>query len=338
LSRILYPCTANDPLGRGWGSGLLGHGELPWPETVAARSFPPLLDIGGRYNASDRDAAEFLILQLGAVESELEVEEAQDYALMLRALLDKMASSTKLATDELVALQKRAEAISGLGPVLFSPGNMPGTLAALGGIVHAASMSTKVENLLDLDRDTRKALKKWATSRGKPGSVSANRAFRGRIKLVRYGGNLFFEIPANAKASLYRVNGQLNSATIRLSAHDTARALRSVAHVDSAAYGSRGVGRVLTGSAAGPLLSFGPQMVIDASNSSSISEFLHRSAYSQPSNVAAFAAGAVLVGLAGTAIVVVSIALVTGAAVHILLSEELTGWGNDIGDWLTRSN
>lgn len=337
MSRPLYPCTANDPFGRGRRDDLLGEGELPWPETIAARSFPLLLDIGGRYNASDRDAAEFLILQLSAAESELEVTEAEDYALMLRALLDKMASSGKAGVDEWVALQKRAEAIPGLGPVLFSPGNMPGTLAALGGAIHAASRSTRIEKLLDLDPGTRDALKKWAKSRGKPGSVSANRAFRGRIKLVRYSGHLFFEIPASAKASMYRVNGQLNSATIRLSAYDTAKALRSVAHVDSGAYGSRGVGRILTGSAAGPLLSFGPQMVIDASSSSSVSEFLHKSAYSQPSNIAAFAVGAIIIGIGGTAIFVVSIALMGGAGVHFFLSEAYTGWGNDLGDWLTRS-
>lgn len=335
LNRGIYPCTAADPMGVGAQDGLLGQGELPWPSTVAARSFPSTLDIGGRYTANDLDAAEFLIAELSAEQSDLTAEEAEDYALTLVGLLNKMASAGRVSADKLLALKKKAESIPVVGPVLFSTANLPGTLAGVGGAIHAGSMNTKVENLLDLTPAIKKQLKKWAASRGKPGSVSPRRAFRGRIKLVSSGGNLFFEVPANTKASMYRVNGKLVNDSIRIAAYDTARELRKVAYVDSAVYGSKGAGKFIAGGMTGSALAFGPQLALDISSSSSVDEFLRKSAYSQPANAAAYASGVIIGMIGGPAIVVIVASLVVGAAIQFTLSDDATGWGTDLGDYLT---
>ncbi|WP_236185397.1 hypothetical protein [Pseudomonas juntendi] len=54
-----------------------------------------------------------------------------------------------MSADKLLALKGKAESIPVVGPVLFSTANLPGMLAGVGGAIHAGSMGTKVENLLD---------------------------------------------------------------------------------------------------------------------------------------------------------------------------------------------
>ncbi|CAI3803482.1 hypothetical protein GLGCALEP_03377 [Pseudomonas sp. MM221] len=332
MNRI-YPCTAADPMGSGEQDGLLGQGDLPWPSVVAARTYDRL-DIGGLYSADDMSAAEFLIAELKSSETELSADEAEEYAVLLRNLISKIETSAEVTKDQALAIKKKAEALPVVGPLLFSTPNLPGTLASIGGVVHAGSKATRVEDLLDLTEATKKQLKRWATSRGKPGSVSPRRAFRGRIKLVSRGGNLFFEIPATTKANIYRVAGKTVGDVIHLPAYGTAKELSRLAHVDSSGYGQRGVGKVL--GKAGPALAFGPQLAIDAHDATSFEDFLSKSAYSQPTNAAAFAAG-VVVGsiMSGPAIVVISVGWIAGVVVQLVMSDEVTGAGTAIGDFLT---
>ena len=220
---------------------------------------------------------------------------------------------------------------------MFSTANLPGTLASVGGVIHSASKSTKVENLLDLPDATRKKLKQWAATRGKPGSVSANRAFRGRIKIIRLGGNLYFEVPTSAKASMYRHSGAVVGRTLNIPVYSTASSLSARAHVDSSAYGQRGVGKLLVGSAAGPLLAFGPQLIIDAHDATSVEEFFKRSAYSQPTNALAFASGLAVGALIGgsAAVVLIPVGLAVGVWVQLFMSDDVSGLGTSLGDYLT---
>ena len=206
MNRI-YPCTAADPMGLGGQDGLLGQGDLPWPSVVAARTYAKM-DVGGLYSADDMSAAEFLVAELQSSETQLSADEAEEYAQLLYSLIAKMEKSGRFAADELLAIKEKAEKIPVVGSLLFSTANLPGTLANVAALGHAASKATKVENLLNMTDATRGKLKKWAASRGKPGSVSAARAMKGRLKLVRMGGNLYFEIPANSQASLYRLPGR----------------------------------------------------------------------------------------------------------------------------------
>ncbi|HYQ51712.1 MAG TPA: hypothetical protein VES70_14975 [Pseudomonas sp.] len=321
-------------MGTGGQDGLLGQGDLPWPSVVAARTYGRL-DIGGIYSADDVSAAEFLIAELKSPDSELSADEAEEYALQLRALISKIESSAKLTKDQVLALKKKAESIPIVGPLLFGTANLPGTLASVGGLIHSASKATKVEDLLDMTDATRKQLKKWAASRGKPNSVSASRAMKGRLKLVRVGGNLYFEIPANTRASIYRLPGPAGGSHVHIPAFNTAKALRATAHVDGAAYGSRGVGLVLTGKAAGGALAFGPQAYLDWSSSTSVGDFATKSAYSQPTNALAFAAGLAIGTATAPAVVVITASILAGLAIQLVMSDDVTGWGTDLGNFLT---
>ena len=333
MNRI-YPCTAADPMGTGGQDGLLGQGDLPWPSVVAARTYGRL-DIGGIYSADDMSAAEFLIAELKSPDNELTADEAEEYALQLHSLISKIESSAKVTKDQVLALKEKAEAIPIVGKLLFGTANLPGTIANVGALVHAASMSTKVENLLDMTGDTRKKLKKWAASRGKPNSISASRALKGRLKLVRVGGNLYFEVPANTKASIYRLSGAVVGSHAHIPAFNTAKALRATAYVDGAAYGSRGIGLALTGKLSGGVLAFVPQAAVDWSESTDVTDFLKKSAYSQPTNGLAFAAG-VAIGMASApAVVVITVSIFAGLAIQLAMSDDGLGWATDLGNFLT---
>jgi hypothetical protein len=332
----LYPCTAADPMGTGPQQGLLGEGSLPWPSVVAARAFPSSLDIAGTYATDDLSAAEFLINELSSPEAELSPEETEDYYTTLIFLFGKLKKAPNVAAKQFLALKEKAEKIPVVGPLLFSTANLPGTLASVGGTLHAGSKATKVENLLDLSKSTKTQLKKWAASRGKSGSVSAYRAFRGRIKLIRIGGNLYFEIPATAKASIYRLGGGVVGNTIHVPAYNAAKMLKSTAHVDGNLYGQRGVGKMLVGKSAGPILAFGPQLIIDINSATSGRDFLEKTAYSQPTNALVFASGvAIGATVSAPAVVVIAIGLGVGLAIQIIMSDDVSGWGTSFGNLLT---
>lgn len=155
MSNAIYPCTAADPMGQGPQNGLLGEGALPWPSDIAVQAFPASIDFGGMYTAEDVDAVEFLIAQLNASENELTAQEAENYALMLYESFDKMAASGKIGANKFLDLKKKAQAIPIVGPPLFSITNLPGTLASIGGVIHAGSKTTRVESLLDLTEATK---------------------------------------------------------------------------------------------------------------------------------------------------------------------------------------
>lgn len=236
--------------------------------------------------------------------------------------------------QQFLALKEKAEAIPVVGPLLFSTTNLPGTLASVGGVIHSGAKATKLEDLLDLTDATKKQLKRWASSRGRPGSVSPRRAFRGRIKLVSKGGNLFFEIPATAKANIYRVAGKAVGDVIHLPAYGTSKELSRLAHVDNQGYGQRGVGKVLNN--AGPYLAFGPQFLMDVHDATSVEDFFKRSAYSQPTNAAAFAVGAAVgTFMSGPAIVVIAVGWIAGFVVQLVMSDVATGAGTALGNFLT---
>lgn len=335
MNNGLYPCTAADPMGVGPHDGLLGEGALPWPSEIASRAFPSSLAIGGLYSTDDLSAAEFLIKELSSPEAELSEDEYEEYWILLISLIAKLKKAVNVTAEQFAKIQKKAVSIPVVGPLLFSPANLPGTLASVGGLIHAGSRAAKVEGLLDIDKSTRKQLKKWIASRGKSGSVSAKKTFRGRIKVVRIAGALYLEIPASAKASIYRVAGKVVGDVIHIPTHNAAKALRATSHVDAAAYGQRGVGRVLVGNAAGPLLAFGPQLVMDIRSSESTDEFLEKTAYSQPTNGLVFASG-VIIGatVSAPAVVVIALGIGAGLLIQVVMSDEVTGWGTSFGDVL----
>ncbi|SDK88994.1 hypothetical protein SAMN05216189_105620 [Pseudomonas delhiensis] len=325
-------------MGRG-PQGLLGEGELPWPEVVAARAFPSQINIGGEYATDDLSGAAFLISELENPDNEMSAEETEDSIALLILLFARLKQSAKVSASELESLRKRAEAIPYIGSPLFGHANLPGTLAGVAGVLHARLLSKRLIDLLDIPDKLKKELLNWAKNRGQSGSRSARKTFHRRIKLVYKKGHLLFEIPATETAKLYRIAGKTGAEFVHVPAYNSMQALRSRTPIDGTAYGSRGVGKLLTGTASNGLLAFGPQAIIDAYGSSSWDDFMHRSAYSQPTNAAAFVVGTLAAtAIGGTAIVGILIGLSIGVAVQIIMSDDMTGWGRDIGDSLTGKN
>lgn len=319
--------------------GLLGEGSLPWPSVVASRRFPSTIGIGGLYATDDLSAAEFLIGELTDAESDLTRAESSIYLALLVELMVKLRTAADVSAEQFLVLKAKAESIPVVGGALFSSSNLPGTLANIAAIGYSASKVKSVEDILDLSEPLKKKLKEWAATRGVKSSQSARRAFEGRIKLVRVGSALMFEIPANAQANIYRVAGKRVGNFVHVPAFNTAQALRNSAHVDSAAYGLKGVGKVLSSPGVGGLLAFGPQLYIDVSTSSTPGEILRKSAYSQPTNALAFGSGIVVGALvSGPAVIVVAVTMVTGVIIHVAMSDSVTGWSTEFGDWLTGAN
>ncbi len=335
MSSGLYPCTAANPMGADPDDGLLGEGSLPWPSVVASRRYPSTIGIGGRYATDDFSAAEFLIGELTDAESDLTKAESNIYLALLVELMEKLRTADDVSAEQFLALKAKAESIPVVGSALFSSSNLPGTLANIAAIGYSASKVKSVEDILDLSEPLKKKLREWAATRGTNSSQSPHRAFKDHIKLVRVGNALMFEIPANAQANIYRFAGKHVGDVVHVPAFNTAQALRNSAHVDSAAYGLKGIGKVLTGPSVGGLLAFGPQLYIDVSTSSTPDEILRKSAYSQPTNALAFASG-IIVGamVSGPAVIVVAVIMVTGLIIQVAMSESVTGWGKEVGDWL----
>ncbi|MCF5777568.1 hypothetical protein GIV40_10770 [Pseudomonas poae] len=335
MSNRLYPCSMNDPLGEGTHSGLLGHGTLPWPSVIAERHFPTSMSISGFYATDELSAAHFMVATLSDPDNGLDAQEHEQMALHLIYLLSKVKAAGYVTAREVKELHQKAQSIPVIGPLLFSLSSIPGEAAALVGMLHAFNKGTRLAELLDLPSDARKKLTNWAITRGTPGSISAKRAFKQRIKLVRLGGQLYFEVPANSRAKLYKISERMRANHILLPVHQAAQSLRRRVPITSNAYSARGVGRIVAGTTAGAILAVGPQAIIDATESGNMDEFLHRSAYSQPTNLASFAIGAIVATAVSSAVVAIVVALGVGYIVQLFLSYEEWELNRKFGNLLT---
>lgn len=70
-------------------------------------------------------------------------EEAESMATMLWGLLQNLSQAKDVSVDALESLQKAAAGIPVLGQLMFSPGNIPGTLASGSGLIMAATKAKK---------------------------------------------------------------------------------------------------------------------------------------------------------------------------------------------------
>ncbi|QKZ02398.1 hypothetical protein [Pseudomonas eucalypticola] len=337
MDEMLLPKTAMANLGPQRQPGLLGKGTLPSAPDMQMGAFTcSPLNIGGLYATDDYGAAMFLANDLQSPDPGMSAAELEAAALMLRDLMAKLYKEGKVGFEEMVELQKAAEGIPVIGPLMFSAANLPGTLAGVGGLIAGAAQTTSVNNLLDMTPALRKKLQAWAKSGGSKNYTKANRHFKGRIKLVRVNGVLHLEIPLTAQATNYRILNKSGNTHVRVPAAGTAPRLGKWSWVH--ANGATGAAKVLSGNSVGALLAVGPQAYIDATNSNSVHEFLNKSAYSQPTNVAAFGAGVVVsVVFASTAVpfvVVLAIGLSAGWLAQYAMGE--SGADKSIGDFLTK--
>lgn len=330
MSGPFYPCTREDPMGRG-PQGLLGEGELPWPEVVAARAFPSQVNIGGEYVTDDYSGAMFLAGELA--DGDMSAEEAEESLALLVFLFGKLKQAGKTSAKEMEALRKQAEAIPVVGPLLFSPTNLPGTILSTIGGIHSGVQTRKLIDLLDIKSPLKKELLRWHKTRGQIRKASTRKMFNRRIKLVYSGNALKFQIPASATASLYRLGDLYSGGAIQVSRSRIASTLEKRIFIDAKMYGTKGFGKLVGSTSVGTLLSIGPQAYVDAKESKDFQEFLNRSAYSQVGNVAGLAAGVVVGLVGGPAILIIAGGLMLGIAAQHMVAR--TGFDKKIGDALT---
>ncbi|CAI8784430.1 PE domain-containing protein [Pseudomonas sp. IT-P74] len=314
MDERFLPCTVANPRGSRQQAGLMGRGNLPFPSEIASRAFPAPPNFAGYYATNDYNAAMFLAHELASPDSDMSPTEAQESLQLLRSLIRSLSSAPDVSVEALKELQKTAEAIPEIGPLMFSPANLPGTLVSAGTSVAAFSRSKSVIDLLDLSAADKKKLIKWANSRGTANSTSAKKAFKGRIKLIRVAGQLHFEVPITAQAQSYKVLGAVGQKVAHVPAYGTKNALnkRATLHAEGATGGLK----FMTGNTVGVALAIGPQAYLDYSSSTSMGEFYKKSVYTQPTNLAAFAGGVLVSFFMGSSLVAAPLVIVV-----------LAGWG-----------
>ena len=235
MDEMFFPCTVANPRGARRQAGLMGSGNSSFPSEIASRAFPAQ-NFAGYYATSDYNAAMYLVHELASPDTDISSGEAQEYVQWLRSLLRRLRTAKDVSVEALKNLQAQAESIPGIGSLLFSPANLPGTLVSAGTSVAAMSKSKSVVDLLDMTAADKKKLIKWANSRGTSTSRSAKKTFKGKIKLIRVGGQLHFEVPITAQAQSYKVLGQVGRQVAHIPAYGTRAALneRAMLHADGA--------------------------------------------------------------------------------------------------------
>lgn len=308
-------------------TGLLGSGQQGFAGESAMSFYmrPPSPSIAGQYATDDYTAALLLISQLSSPDEQMNPEEAESMATMLWGLLQNLSQAKDVSVDALESLQKAAAGIPVLGQLMFSPGNIPGTLASGSGLIMAATKAKKVSDMLDLTSAQHTKLRKWANQRGGPNASTAGKALKGRIKVLRIGGKLFLDIPLTLEAKDYKILGEIGKSSVKIPVNEARSKLNKRVHLH--ANGARGSLKVMNGTLMGAALAVGPQAYLDWTSSSSNEEFYRKSAESQPTNVAAFAVGAIVtfvLGFVGTPLVAV-IAIGWGAGLLAQYAMAKTG-------------
>lgn len=269
--------------------GLLGSGQQAFAGGSAMDFYMQPGRFAGEYPTDDYTAAVYLIHQLSSRDEQMSPDEFTSAALLLRELLQKLKSATDVSVEALQALQQAAGNIPVIGTLMFSGGNLPGTIATAAGGVMAAARGRKVSDLLDLTAEQKSKLNTWANSRGAPGAQSASKAFKGSIKIISKNGQLFFEIPVTAVAKHYKILGAIGPSAAHVSVGNTKAALTQRAHLH--ANGATGMLKIMGGNSVGAALAVGPQAFLDYSSSTTGTEFYNKSVYSQPTNIASAAVG-----------------------------------------------
>ncbi|MGF6092442.1 hypothetical protein [Pseudomonas sp. 18173] len=343
MDERFLPCTVANPRGARQQAGLIGGGNLPFPSEIASRAFPAAQNFAGYYATSDYNAAMFLAHELASPELDMSPSEAQESAQLLRSLIRNLGTAVNVSIEALKELQRTAQSIPGIGDLMFSPANLPGTLVSAGNTVAALARSKSTVDFLDISESEKKKLINWANSRGKANSISAKKAFKGKIKLIRIAGQLVFEVPITARAQSYKVLGQVGSQVAHVPAYGTKAALNKRAMLHAG--GATGALKFMSGNTVGVALAIGPQAYLDYSSSTTMDEFYRKSVYSQPTNVASLAAGsagsalvifAFGIGSAGAAPLALVLAVGWGVGLLAQAGMSYTGVDKKIGDYLTK--
>lgn len=345
MSRFLLPPTTGSLTCERREPGLLGSGQQGFAGESAMDFYMQPGRFAGLYATDDYTAAVYLVHQLSSRDEQMTTDEFKSAALLLRRLLKKLQSATNVSVEALQTLQQAAEKIPGIGSLMFSGGNFPGTLSTAAGGIMAAAQSRKVTDLLDLTSEQKAKLHAWANSRGEPGAQSARKTFKGSIKIIAKEGQLFFEVPVTAVAKHYKILSAVGPSAAHIPVGDTRAALNTRAQLH--ANGATGTLKVMGSNPVGFALAVVPQGYLDYSSSTTATEFYNKSVYSQPTNIASFAAGVgagyalatattLLAVPAAPLLVVVAVGFLAGLGVQALFIE--TGLDKKIGNALNIEN
>lgn len=329
MNKPLTPPTSAGLLCQRREPGLLGMGQKTFAGESAMGFYmrPHSPDIAGEYATDDYTAALLLISQLSSPDEQMSSKEAEDSAVLLLGLLENLKQAKDVTAEAFQTLQKAAEGIPTLGPLMFSLGNIPGTIASGSGLVMAATKSKKLADMLDLTSAQRAKLRKWANQRGGQSVNNAGKVLKGRIKVFRNGGNLYLKIPLTFEATQYKILGEAGKSSVNIPISEAKRRLNAKVHLH--AEGARGGLKLMNGSMAGVALAVGPQAYLDWTTSKTKDEFFRKSAESQPTNVASFAVGAIVtfgVTLAGAPLIAV---IAVGWGAGLLTQYALSKTGAD---------
>ena len=313
-------CTVANPRGALRQNGLLGTGEPLWPANIANRLMANAPNISEFYATSDYNAAIFIIHQLKSDEP-MSAREVEESVSLLQRLLRQMSAAADISLEKLQQVQQMAESIKGIGPLLFSPANIAGTVVNISNMSLALAQNKTVSDFLDLPPDQKARLKNWVDMRGKAGARSAKKISKGKIKLVWLRGTLHFQIPATAE-SVYYTQRHRMPGVVNVPVYGAKRGLSRKAWL--AADGARSLLKYSSSGTAGVVLAVGPQAYLDYKSSATLDEFYRKSAYSQPANIAAVAAGIT----AGKIIIKSAKFVRFGPAFVIMLA---VGWAVSVG-------
>ncbi|WP_122579848.1 hypothetical protein [Pseudomonas viridiflava] len=307
--------------------GLLGGGYQPFAGESASNFYMPLKNFAGTYETDDYSAAIYIVNLLLSKNAELSSEEYKSLVIQLRGYLKTLKASADVPVEALKSLQKSAESIPEIGPLMFSTANLPGTIASASGAVMAAAKARKVTDLLDLTAEQKSKLHTWANTRGAPGATSAHKTFKNSIKIVQRNGKSFFQIPVTAVAQHYKILGQAGQQFAHVPLVGTAAALNQRAHLHSG--GATGALKFMGGDIVGIIIATAPQLALDYTSSTTRTEFYTKSAYSQPTNVVSAGAGIVAGNMARVAITwaLAGSAGAAAAGAAPLIAVIIVGWG-----------
>lgn len=307
--------------------GLLGGGQQGFAGETAMSFYMRPPNLAGQYAVETYTAALLLVSQLSSPDEDMSSAEAETSALLLRELLNELESAKDVSVDALRALQKTAQEIPTIGPLMFSPGNIPGTIASASGLVMAAAKTKKLSDVLDLTSAQRTKLRRWANRKGGPKLNEAGKVLKGRIKVIRKAGQLVLEIPLTLDSKDYKIFGEIGKSKVSIPAGAARSSLnkRLYLHADAA----RGPLKLVTSGTVGFALAVGPQAYLDWTSSTTKEEFYKKSAQSQPTNVVSFVAGAIVttfLGFAGAPLVLV---IAVGWGVGLYAQHAMSKYGLD---------
>ncbi|WP_052469301.1 hypothetical protein [Pseudomonas massiliensis] len=335
-----YLCTAENRQGIWPDPGMLGRSYTAFPENSVGE-FRGGPSIGGYYSIDDYHAALFLAYELGDPDIVMEPDEALEKANLLHDLMQKVQRGGRATLEQLSVLQKAAESIPEIGPLLFSPTSLPGTMVTAGTLVAAASATKPMHQLLDLTNARKKALSQWSRAKGKTRAKAARKLAQGGVKFVTLAGKHYLDVPVTTMASRYLIGGKMPASSALIPASSTRAALMQRAVLK--ANGARGGLRIASSTIVGTVLAVVPQAIADYTNAKDARDFLRRSTYTQPVNVAALAASwlvpTIVVGIAsvltgGTLPFVVILAIGAMAGQFAQYGLDKTGLNHRVGDYV----